>query len=135
MPFDPGSSLVSQAANSDFCIMKTKHSSARRGILGGGNWIIDQVKLVDVYPQREQLANIRSQSPGTGGAPYNVLVNLAKLGADFPLSAAGLVGKDALGDVILADCRKHKIDTRFLAKTSEADTSYTDVMTEEGNGR
>jgi len=115
--------------------MKTKHSSARRGILGGGNWIIDQVKLVDVYPQREQLANIRSQSPGTGGAPYNVLVNLAKLGADFPLSGAGLVGKDALGALSLADCRKHKIDTRFLGKTSDADTSYTDVMTEEGNGR
>src|ERR1041384_4554482 len=115
-------------------VMKTT-KSARRGIFAGGNWIIDQVKLVDVFPQREQLANIRSQSQGTGGAPYNVLLDLAKLGADFPLSGAGLVGKDALGDLILEDCRKHKIDTRFLAKTSEANTSYTDVMTEEGNGR
>src|ERR1044071_3438072 len=115
--------------------MKTKNSSARRGIFAGGNWIIDQVKLVDVFPQREQLANIRRQSQGTGGAPYNVLLDLAKLGADFPLSGAGLVGKDALGDLILDDCRKNKIDTRFLAKSSEANTSYTDVMTEEGNGR
>src|SRR2546423_7059635 len=114
--------------------MKTKNS-LRRGILGGGNWIIDQVKLVDVFPQREQLANIRSQSQGTGGAPYNVLLNMAKLGADFPLVAAGLVGKDSLGELILDDCRQHKIDTRFLGKTSEADTSYTDVMTEQNNGR
>jgi sugar/nucleoside kinase (ribokinase family) len=115
--------------------MKTKNSSMRRGVLAGGNWIIDQVKLVDLYPQREQLANIRNQSQGTGGAPYNVLLDLAILGADFPLMGAGLVGKDALGDLILDDCRKHKIETRFLSKTSDAHTSYTDVMTEEGNGR
>ena len=115
--------------------MKTKSSGSRRGLLAGGNWIIDQVKLIDLFPQREQLANIRSQSQGTGGAPYNVLIDLAKLGADFPLAAAGLVGKDALGDLILDDCRQHKIDTRFLGKISEANTSYTDVMTEEGNGR
>lgn len=91
--------------------------------------------MVDVYPQREQLASIRGQSQGTGGAPYNVLVDLARLGARFPLSAAGLVGKDLLGEEILADCAKRKIDTRFLKQTSEAATSYTDVMTEIGNGR
>ena len=114
--------------------MKSKNSS-RRGILAGGNWIIDQVKLVDVYPNREQLANIRGQSQGTGGAPYNVLVNLAKLGADLPLSAAGLVGKDALGNFIAEDCKRHRIDARWLRATSEAATSYTDVMTEQENGR
>lgn len=107
----------------------------RRGLLAGGNWIIDQVKLIDVYPQREQLGNIRSQHQGTGGAPYNVLVDLAILGADFPLFAAGLVGKDPLGDAILQDCRQHKIDPRCLRSTPKANTSYTDVMTEEGNGR
>src|SRR5215207_6212650 len=66
--------------------MKTTKSSSRRGILAGGNWIIDQVKLIDVFPQLEQLANIRRQSQGTGGAPYNVLIDLAVLGADFPLT-------------------------------------------------
>ena len=114
---------------------KSKSSSTRRGILAGGNWIIDQVKLIDVYPQREQLANILSQSQGTGGAPYNVLINLAKLGAGFPLIGAGLVGKDSLGDFILDDCKKHKIDTRYLRATGEAPTSFTDVMTEQSNGR
>src|ERR1051326_7174748 len=116
--------------------MKTKSSSARRGLLAGGNWIIDQVKLIDVYPQREQLGNIRSQTrQGTGGAPYNVLIDLARLGASFPLFGAGLVGKDALGQAILKDCQQRKIDLRYLRATAEADTSYTDVMTEEANGR
>jgi sugar/nucleoside kinase (ribokinase family) len=115
--------------------MRKPTGSARKGVLAGGNWIIDQVKMVDVYPQREQLANIRSQSQGTGGAPFNVLVDLARLKAAFPLSAAGLVGKDTLGDEILAICKKHSIDTRLLKSTPKASTSYTDVMTEAGNGR
>jgi len=116
--------------------MKAKSSSARRGLLAGGNWIVDQVKLIDVYPQREQLANIRSQTrQGTGGAPYNVVIDLARIGAGFPLMGAGLVGKDALGDAILKDCRQHRIDTQFLRATAEADTSYTDVMTEQTDGR
>ncbi|MGV3755305.1 MAG: carbohydrate kinase family protein [Verrucomicrobiota bacterium] len=116
--------------------MKAKKtlSSNRKGILGGGNWIIDQVKLIDVFPQREQLANIHSQYEGTGGAPYNVLVDLALLGAKFPLQAAGYVGKDALGAQILEHCKKLKIDTKFLTAAPKASTSYTDVMTEM-NGR
>jgi sugar/nucleoside kinase (ribokinase family) len=115
--------------------MKNKSANAHHGILAGGNWIIDQVKIIDVYPQPEQLGNIRSQAQGTGGAPYNVLIDLAKSGVPFPLMAAGLVGQDPLGDRILEDCHQHKINARYLARTTKAPTSYTDVMTELGHGR
>jgi sugar/nucleoside kinase (ribokinase family) len=115
--------------------MKKVSANSRCGLLAGGNWIIDQVKLIDVYPQPEQLGNIRGQSQGTGGAPYNVLIDLAKSGAPFPLFGAGLVGQDSLGEQILQSCRTHKIDTRHLGTTTRAPTSYTDVMTEQGHGR
>ena len=115
--------------------MKKNSATARSGLLAGGNWIIDQVKMIDVYPQPEQLANIRSQSQGTGGAAYNVLIDLARSGTPFPLFAAGLVGQDALGEHILATCRQHKIDVHHLGNTPKAPTSYTDVMTEQGHGR
>jgi sugar/nucleoside kinase (ribokinase family) len=115
--------------------MKNKSANERRGLLAAGNWIIDLVKMIDVYPQPEQLANIRSQSQGTGGAPYNVLIDLAHTGVPFPLFAAGLVGQDALGEHILATCREHKIDVQRLRITPKAPTSYTDVMTEQGHGR
>jgi sugar/nucleoside kinase (ribokinase family) len=115
--------------------MKNKSADARRGLLAGGNWITDQVKMIDVYPQPEQLANIRSQSEGTGGAAYNVLIDLAQSGTPFPLFAAGLVGQDALGEHILGNCRQHKIDVQHLRTTPQAPTSYTDVMTEQGHGR
>ena len=113
---------------------KRKTASKRHGIIAGGNFIIDQVKMIDRYPQRESLANIASQYQGTGGAPYNVLLGLAKLGAKFPLAAAGLVGKDSIGDYILADCKANNVDTKHLKATKEALTSYTDVMTEARGG-
>lgn len=115
--------------------MKNSSATSRKGLLAGGNWVIDQVKMIDAYPHTEQLANIRSQSQGTGGAPYNVLIDLAKSGVPFPLMAAGLVGEDPLGQQILTDCRQRKIDTRYLGTTPKAPTSYTDVMTEQGHGR
>ena len=115
--------------------MKVKSTPVRHGLLAGGNWIVDQVKLIDVYPQPEQLGNILGQSPGTGGGPYNVLMNLARSGVPFPLYGAGLVGQDALGEGILADCRRHKIDTRALTQTALAPTSFTDVMTVKSSGR
>jgi sugar/nucleoside kinase (ribokinase family) len=115
--------------------MKKVSANGRSGLLAGGNWIIDQVKLIDVYPQPEQLGNIRGQSQGTGGAPYNVLIDLAKSGAPFALIGAGLVGKDSLGEQILESCCSHHIDARYIATTSKAPTSYTDVMTEQGHGR
>jgi sugar/nucleoside kinase (ribokinase family) len=100
-----------------------KNAPHRNGLLAGGNWIIDQVKLIDVYPGPEKLANIRDQAEGTGGAPYNVLIDLAKLGATFPLLGAGMVGKDPLGESILQNCAKHGIDTRYLRAVPGAATS------------
>ena len=110
-------------------------SSNRRGLLAGGNWIVDHVKLIDGFPQPESLANIQAQHTGPGGAPCNVLLDLARSGVKFPLLAAGLVGKDDAGAAILADCKRHKIDTKHLGTTTKAATSFTDVMTEQATGR
>jgi sugar/nucleoside kinase (ribokinase family) len=57
------------------------------------------------------------------------------LGAAFPLFAAGLVGEDELGHQILQDCRSRGINAKHLRTTPDHPTSYTDVMTEIGNGR
>jgi sugar/nucleoside kinase (ribokinase family) len=107
----------------------------RRGLLAGGNWIMDHVKMIDVWPAQDALANISTQSDGNGGGPYNVSKNLAKLGCGFPLAGAGLVGRDADGEKILQDCKTHGIDPAGIHQTSAAPTSYTDVMTVTGTGR
>jgi sugar/nucleoside kinase (ribokinase family) len=107
----------------------------RSGILAGGNWIRDHVKTVDTWPAQDGLANILGQTDGNGGGPYNVLKDLAKLRAPFPLAGVGLIGDDPDGRAVLADCRAHGIDTGLLRVEAGLRTSYTDVMTVQGTGR
>jgi len=108
--------------------------SMRRGITAGGNWIVDRVKTVDRLPGRGMLANIRSETRSMGGGPANVLADLARMGAGFPLRGAGMVGCDPDGDFVLQTTRGYGIETSGLVRGAEATTSYTDVMTEIGNG-
>jgi sugar/nucleoside kinase (ribokinase family) len=111
----------------------TSHST-RAGIASGGNWIVDWVKTVDRLPGRGMLGNVQSQARSTGGAPANVLMDLARLQFPFPLTAAGVVGNDSDGAFLRETARSHGIDVAALAVTREAPTSYTDVMAEQGSG-
>lgn len=114
--------------------MKTG-SRDRSGLLAAGNFIIDQVKMVNLWPEQDALATISSLSSSNGGGPYNVLKDLARLGAPFPLAAAGRLGEDANGQVIREDCGDLGIDpSRFIVTPGET-TPFTDVMTVKGTGR
>lgn len=107
----------------------------RTGIIAAGNWIVDHVKVIDAWPPQDALANIRDEVAANGGAPYNVLKDLARLGARFPLRAVGLVGDDSDADYIFRDCRLHGIDTSGLRRLRGVPTSHTDVMTVSATGR
>src|SRR5271169_383140 len=107
----------------------------RSGILAAGNWIRDHVKTVDAWPEQDGLATIVGHCVGNGGVPYSVLKDLAKMGAPFPLAGIGLLGDDADGSAILADCKALGIDTAQLRTARGLSTSYTDVVTVRGTGR
>ena len=107
----------------------------RSGILAAGNWIRDHVKTIDAWPAEDGLANIVGRADGNGGGPYNLLKDLARLGAPFPLAGLGLVGDDADGRAILADCRESGIDAGRLRPVEGPCTSYTDVMAVRGTAR
>jgi sugar/nucleoside kinase (ribokinase family) len=109
--------------------------SDRKGILGAGNWIVDHVKVIDAWPNQDTLANILSDYRGTGGSPCNLLIDLAKLGAKFPLIGAGIIGQDEAGDWILETCKDIGVNTDLIMRRSEQPTSYTDVMTVASTGR
>jgi len=110
-------------------------NSSRRGLLAAGNWIIDYTKIIDIYPAQDALCNILGETYGNGGSPYNLLVDLARLEAPFPLEALGLVGDDKDGESIRADCLRHHIKAGQLRTCKEAHTSYTDVMSVKTTGR
>jgi sugar/nucleoside kinase (ribokinase family) len=107
----------------------------RSGILAAGNWIRDHVKTIDAWPAPDGLANILDRSEGNGGGPYNVLKDLSKLRAPFPLAGIGLVGDDADGRAIVDDCRASGIDASRIRVTAGLSTSYTDVMAVRESGR
>src|ERR1700722_13741107 len=107
----------------------------KQGILAGGNFILARGKMIDEYPPEDALTNIRSESVSNGGAAFNVLADLARLGFPHPLAGIGLVGDDEAGDYVLDQCRSDGIDATQIRKTREAPTSYTDVMTVQSTGR
>lgn len=107
----------------------------RSGIIAGGNWIVDHVKLIETWPTQDTLTSILEQSRSNGGSPYNILIDLARLEAAFPLAGIGLVGADDNGQAIVENCRAHGIDTAQLRLTTGAATSFTDVMTAGKTGR
>ncbi len=115
--------------------LNSMNQDARRGLLAGGNFITDSVKIIDKWPQQDELASIRSQSMSSGGGPYNVLKDLAAMKVGFPLEGVGLVGDDANGQWIRQDCDDHGIDATQLRTTCDAATSYTDAMCVESDGR
>jgi sugar/nucleoside kinase (ribokinase family) len=105
------------------------------GVTCAGNWVLDRVKTIDVYPPEESLANILSETRGGGGLAYNVLVDLARMGAPFPLRGVGVVGDDEDGRWLLEDARAAGVDVSRVRVTREAPTSFTDVFTVRSTGR
>lgn len=110
-------------------------SANRNGILAGGLWLIDSTKSIDRYPEPGRLATVQEVNRSNGGGAFNLLIDLAKLQAEFPLSGVGQIGQDVEGDWILEQCRHHNIDTARLERCPGRPTACTDVMTEAGSGQ
>ncbi len=77
------------------------NASPRRGILAGGNFVVDHVKQIDHYPEQDQLTLVHERALSNGGGPYNLLKDLAAMQVDLPLQAVGLIGDDANGQWII----------------------------------
>ena len=107
----------------------------RKGIYAAGNFIIDEIKVIDEFPREESLANILEIKTNNGGAPYNLLKDLSYLHAPFPLYAAGLVGNDEKGHFIIEDLQSCGVNTESMQHSSEAPTSFTDVVTVASTGK
>lgn len=104
-------------------------------LMAVGTFVVDYHKVLDHYPEERSYARVIRELVSNGGAPLNLLINLAKLGVDFELHAAGKVGRDLDGQLVLESCRKHGIHTDQLAAIEGASTGYTDVFTVESTGR
>lgn len=114
--------------------MSTIRKEDRRGIIGVGSWVVDTIKFIDAYPQKGNLTAIHKKEEGLGGCAHNVIVDIARLGTDMPLFTGGYVGDDEGGKKCFAACKANGIDASNLKVLKGDATSYTDVMTEMGEG-
>ena len=105
------------------------------GILCAGTIVVDVAKVIDAYPRLEHLAMIETVSLSTGGPGLNMAVDLARLGAPFPVGVLGAVGDDPHGAYVLAECARLGVDATGVVTVPGAVTSFTDAMVERAGGR
>ena len=100
----------------------------RNGIAVAGNMIVDVLYPILGHPKPGELTTITEGiSRSSGGALCNVIVDLAKLDPNLPLTALGRVGTDAEGDYVLEKLQAHdNIDVSRVRR--EGLTSFTAVM-------
>lgn len=106
----------------------------RIGITAVGNFNIDHVKVVDLWPDEGMLSLILEEKRASGGCAYNVLKDLALLKTRIPLYAIGLVSNDEDGKYIIEDLKEHNIDSSMMQFMDGVTTSYTDVITVKDTG-
>jgi sugar/nucleoside kinase (ribokinase family) len=104
------------------------------GIACAGHWVLDRIKFIDYWPKQAELCNIVEQDICNGGAPFNVIVDLANLEVPFPTYGIGCIGDDPTGKKILDICKEKKINIDHLQTLENEPTSYSDVMTRTSDG-
>ena len=107
----------------------------RKGLAGIGTWIMDHVRLIDLWPQEQTLATVHGEEFSGGGLAHNLVIDVAKFELGIPLEGVGFVGDDDDGRRILDLCGSLNIDCTNLRTKSEAPTSYTEVMTVQSTGK
>ena len=106
-----------------------------KGIAVAGNILVDKIKIIDVYPERGMLCNIRSQKLAVGGCVPNTGISLARLSTDIPIFALGRVGGDEEGDFLIRTMSENGMDCLGILRSEDVATSCTDVMTEISTGQ
>ncbi len=110
-------------------------TAERAGIVCAGCWLVDDNKSVSRWPDEETLAMVVEQRLDGGGPAHNVAMDLARLGATFPIRGMGAVGDDEAGRFLLAACRERGVDASGIRVLRGVATSRTDVMTVQATGR
>lgn len=106
----------------------------RKGIALVGNILTDNVKFVEVYPEKGMLATISGESLAVGGCVPNTGIDIAKLDKNMVVKAYGKVGNDYKGEYVIAQMKNVGIDVSGVVISQTAPTSYSDVITVESTG-
>lgn len=107
----------------------------RSGILCGVAWCIDRNVSIATWPPEETVAVVLSEDHQGGCPGHNMSTALKRLGAEFPVSAIGLVGDDADGRKLHKICDELGIDRSQLEMRKGLTTSYVMAVTAKDTGK
>jgi sugar/nucleoside kinase (ribokinase family) len=103
-------------------------------VLCVGQIVVDVViRPVDALPPRGVASRLEDFEIVAGGCAANTACALAKLGVET--SIAGVVGRDALGGVILDELAATGVDVSGVARRADVPTTSAIVMVESGGER
>lgn len=107
----------------------------RNGILCGTFICVDRNRRISHWPAEETVAEILEEDRDGGGPAYNAAVDLARLGAPFPVHSAAMVGDDEHGAFLRQRLEGAGVDVSHLRIHPQAHTSSTDAMASAETGR
>ncbi|MFH0964165.1 MAG: sugar kinase [Planctomycetota bacterium] len=96
-------------------------------ILCIGIVVLDAVgKPIDRHPDRGGLVLFDTLGLHLGGCASNAAAGLRRMG--FSAGVVGKLGKDALGQLVIEELRRDKVDTKYMVFDAKVNTSFTFVM-------
>ena len=105
-----------------------------KGVMAMNTLVCMGEALIDFIPleQGQSLKDVRRFERAAGGAPANVAAAVAKLGGHAVLLTK--LGNDAFGDFIVETLSRAQVDTKYIKRTSRANTALAFVsLSSDGN--
>lgn len=106
----------------------------KRGITIAGNFIVDNLCRINVYPERGRLCNVSSTEKAVGGCAPNTSIDLAVMDNNLPVSVIGRVGNDEDGRFLISSLSVKGIDVSSV-KISDNERTSTCFVMNDGNER
>ncbi len=100
-----------------------------------GNLIVDIIKRIERYPEKNMLTTVSEIRRGIGGCVPNVAIDLKKLRPDWSVEAYGRVGDDGEGRFLVEELGRYGVGTEHIAVDPVRSTSFCDVMMEKSGAR
>jgi sugar/nucleoside kinase (ribokinase family) len=102
----------------------------KKGIAFAGTIAVDEIKRIDKYPGKSELATIKSISRSNGGAVSNCAISLAKIDPELPIEVIALIGDDDKGQFLKERLSSYPNIDQTQIKYA-GDTPFTDVIQED----
>lgn len=113
----------------------TEKNKERKGIAVCGTIIADKINSISAYPKCGELTQISSVRTYAGGLVPNVGADLKILCPSLPVTALGMIGRDADGEFMKDFFVKNGLDISGLREKEDGVTSFTQVMSVSGGER